>query len=171
MRVLTVRQPWSWAIAHGTKDIENRTGGPNRWRYRGPIAVHAGSGWSARGRTDQRVVRDWQHIVPGPFGLTAPQRVAGLLIHPSISRPEHAHRIVFGAVVALAELVDAHPAMGCCEPWGESTYLDAAGQLRTDVVHLVLENRRPLPGDGVPAAGRLGLWRPDPDLLAELVDA
>ena len=24
MRVLTVRQPWAWAIIHGGKDVENR---------------------------------------------------------------------------------------------------------------------------------------------------
>ena len=24
MRVLTVRQPWAWAIIHGQKDVENR---------------------------------------------------------------------------------------------------------------------------------------------------
>lgn len=25
MRILTVRQPWAWAIIHGGKDVENRT--------------------------------------------------------------------------------------------------------------------------------------------------
>lgn len=40
MRILTVRQPWAWAIIHAEKDIENRQrslGG-----YRGPVAIHAG---------------------------------------------------------------------------------------------------------------------------------
>lgn len=39
VRVLTVRQPWAWAIIHGGKDIENRSRalGP----YRGPVAIHA----------------------------------------------------------------------------------------------------------------------------------
>lgn len=46
MRVLTVRQPWAWAIIHGGKDVENRTrniAGP----YRGPVAIHAGLGVSS----------------------------------------------------------------------------------------------------------------------------
>ena len=40
MRILTVKQPWAWAIIHGQKDVENRTKslGP----YRGPVAIHAG---------------------------------------------------------------------------------------------------------------------------------
>lgn len=39
MRILTVRQPWAWAIIHGQKDVENRS-----WltTYRGPVAIHAG---------------------------------------------------------------------------------------------------------------------------------
>jgi hypothetical protein len=40
MKVLTVKQPWAWAIIHGGKDIENRG-----WRtlYKGPLAIHAGA--------------------------------------------------------------------------------------------------------------------------------
>lgn len=39
MRVLSVQQPWAWAIVHGPKRIENRT-----WatEYRGPLLIHAG---------------------------------------------------------------------------------------------------------------------------------
>lgn len=38
MRVLSVRQPWAWAIIHADKRAENRT-----WmtHYRGPLAIHA----------------------------------------------------------------------------------------------------------------------------------
>jgi hypothetical protein len=37
--VLTIRQPWAWAIFHAGKDVENR-----RWstKYRGRLYVHAG---------------------------------------------------------------------------------------------------------------------------------
>lgn len=39
LRVLSVRQPWAWAILHAGKDIENRS-----WTtaHRGLIAIHAG---------------------------------------------------------------------------------------------------------------------------------
>ena len=38
MQVLSVRQPWAWAIARGYKEVENRT-----WdtTYRGVLAIHA----------------------------------------------------------------------------------------------------------------------------------
>ena len=37
-RVLSIRQPWAWAISRGHKKVENRT-----WRtsYRGVIYIHA----------------------------------------------------------------------------------------------------------------------------------
>ncbi|MBK8256457.1 MAG: ASCH domain-containing protein [Polyangiaceae bacterium] len=39
MKVLTIRQPWAWAIIWAGKDIENRTWNTH---YRGPLAIHAG---------------------------------------------------------------------------------------------------------------------------------
>jgi hypothetical protein len=42
MRAVTVRQPWAWAIAHGFKDIENRSWAP-RLDPGEVIAVHAGA--------------------------------------------------------------------------------------------------------------------------------
>jgi hypothetical protein len=41
MRVITVRQPWAWAIIHGGKDVENRVRNI-AGNYRGPVAIHAG---------------------------------------------------------------------------------------------------------------------------------
>ena len=38
MKALSIRQPWSWLIAAGYKDIENRTWHTN---YRGKFYVHA----------------------------------------------------------------------------------------------------------------------------------
>lgn len=39
IRLLSVRQPWAWALIHGGKDVENRS-----WRtnYRDLLAIHAG---------------------------------------------------------------------------------------------------------------------------------
>lgn len=39
MMALSIRQPWAWLIAHGYKDVENRTW----WTgYRGKFLIHAG---------------------------------------------------------------------------------------------------------------------------------
>ena len=39
MKILSVQQPWAWAILHAGKNVENRT-----WptKYRGPLLIHAG---------------------------------------------------------------------------------------------------------------------------------
>jgi len=38
LKVLTIRQPWAWAVIYAGKDVENR-----RWQtsYRGPLLIHA----------------------------------------------------------------------------------------------------------------------------------
>jgi ASCH domain-containing protein len=38
VQLLSVRQPWAWAIARGRKRVENRTWAPS---YRGPVAIYA----------------------------------------------------------------------------------------------------------------------------------
>lgn len=38
MQLLSVRQPWAWAIARGRKPVENRDWAPS---YRGPVAIYA----------------------------------------------------------------------------------------------------------------------------------
>ncbi|MHB1472397.1 MAG: ASCH domain-containing protein [Dermatophilaceae bacterium] len=55
--VLTVQQPWAWAIAQGTKRVENRG---RRTMHRGMLAIHAGQ------RTDpsaRRFMAD-RHVIP-----------------------------------------------------------------------------------------------------------
>lgn len=46
VRMLTVRQPWAWAIVHAGKNVENR-----RWStdYRGRLLIHAGREVDPRG--------------------------------------------------------------------------------------------------------------------------
>ncbi|RKT31139.1 hypothetical protein DEU34_3076 [Microbacterium sp. AG1240] len=41
MRILTVRQPWAWAIIHAGKNVENRSRNIAGF-YRGPVLIHAG---------------------------------------------------------------------------------------------------------------------------------
>lgn len=140
LKMISVRQPWASAIASGAKLVENRsTGFPKS--YRGLLAIHASKTWSHRGARDPRIRELW------PEGTY-------------VDLPR-------GAVVAVAELVDAHPAAACCAPWGEETYVDASGELRREVTHLVLEDVQRLVNP-IPARGALGLWTPDEDLALEL---
>lgn len=91
VKALTVQQPWAWAIFRG-KNIENRT---QLWKYRGPLAIHAGLCESERGLDDRRI--RYQTSLNGIIG------------------PLH-----FGKIIGVVDLVDVHPNTGCCRPWGES---------------------------------------------------
>jgi hypothetical protein len=157
VRAITVRQPWAWAIAAGHKLVENRSQGT---KYRGPLIIHAGKQWSDRGRQDSRVVEVWKAAGYPMWPATA-RHSGGVAMQRALTP--------LGEVIAVAQLVDSHPDAGCCRPWGESSYTEGDGKLRTAVHHLVLEDVRALEF-GTPARGALGLWRPDVDLVRWLTE-
>jgi hypothetical protein len=89
MKALTVQQPWAWAIAHGGKDVENRTWSTS---HRGPLAIHAGKSYD----------RATDGLVAG---------LAGVAALPTLST-------VRGAIVAVAHLAGVHIYGHCqCSPW------------------------------------------------------
>lgn len=149
MKALTVQQPWAWAILHG-KDIENRT---QLWKYRGPLAIHAGARESERGFFDARIITAAQEsdsVGPGSFyGTNLPTA------------------LTFSAILGVVDLVDCHPDAGCCQPWGEQSYVEHGGRERRRITHLVLENPREL-AVPIPCKGALGLWTPPADVLDRL---
>ncbi|MCF6467326.1 hypothetical protein FAF44_02715 [Nonomuraea sp. MG754425] len=132
MKAITIWQPWSWAIAANLKPVENRT---RATQHRGEIAIHAGKHWDEIGAADWRIMGAARSEVP----LAADDP-----------------RFVFGAIIAVAELVDvtrAGPA-----PWAEP------GQ-----VHWLLAGVRPL-AEPVPCRGRQSLWEVPPDVEAAVLD-
>lgn len=86
MKVLSVRQPWAWAIIHGGKDVENRTW---RSRHRGPLLIHA-----AR-TVDYDDTEDMVRLVQATTGED-PDRIWG----------RYTVGLRVGAVVGVAEMVD-----------------------------------------------------------------
>jgi len=92
IRVLTVHQPYAWAIMQpGGKNIENRSAA---WKFRGALAIHAGLQWSPRGFVEISTILDYDLLLSGP----ASRR---------------------GAILGVVDLVDAHREQdGCCAPWG-----------------------------------------------------
>lgn len=89
---LTVHQPWAELIAAGAKRVENRS-----WRtgVRGPIAIHAAS------RTNAEAWSAW--LLPYVREAHPPAADFARL------RPAESG-LPFGAIVAVAELVDIVPA-------------------------------------------------------------
>lgn len=145
-----MQQPWAWAIFHG-KTIENRT---QQWKYRGPLAIHAGTRWSEHGGASELVDEAWQAAY---FGAESPAAAV------RTSRVWTAR----GEILGVVDLVDAHPSAGCCTPWGETSYVEHGGRERRHIVHLVLENPRLL-SEPIPCKGALGLWTPPADIAERL---
>jgi hypothetical protein len=98
MRVLTIRNPWAWAIFHG-KDVENR---PRNLagEYRGPVAIHAGLSFA--------------ESVPLGGPLQDALDAAGPV--PSFYA---------GQIIGVVDLVDVHHCFNAdtnfegCSPWAE----------------------------------------------------
>ncbi len=165
MKALTVQQPWAWAIIQGGKNVENRT---QLWKYRGPLAIHAGLSWADNGERDHRVrgiVAD--HIVQ------ADENAARDWLR---NRKMPRDFMAFGAIIGTVDLVDIHTATeDCyfahpCYYWGDlHDGRDVRGRFQSPrrITHLVLENPRPL-ADPIPCKGALGLWTPPADVLERL---
>lgn len=151
MRILTVRQPWAWAIVHGGKDVENRVRNI-AGDYRGPVAIHAAIGKTAElNEAQERLLLD--HDVDGKVD-------AWLGGEP----------IEGGVIIGVVDLVDVHTASviggcgrmdnhcaehpnGCrhhCSPWAMGPAPEGWYQ------HLVLANPRPL-AEPIPYRGSQGL--------------
>ena len=160
--VLTIRQPWCWAIVHGGKPVENRS-----WHtaYRGPLWLHAGarSRWDPDGAENLLVRQAWHRYlnehVPGWPGLP----------FSDVELNRKTTLMPFGAVSALAQVTDCHHATACPRyrpdaPWPLCSPWSARGQF-----HIELAKVRPL-AEPVPCRGALGLWRL-PDDVEKLVRA
>ena len=150
MKALTVRQPWAWAIAHGTKRTENR---PRRMSYRGSLWLHAGarSRWDPAAESSPLVLGDWAQYrhdhVPGWPGLPDSDVTLG----------RKTTLMPFGAVVAQVTVTGCHWWEDCkagderpaamCSPWA------VRGQF-----HIELANAVRLLAAPVPCKGALSLW-------------
>lgn len=152
MRVLTVRQPWAWAIVHGGKDVENRVRNI-AGDYRGPVAIHAGLSTGSWNESE-----------------TALQ-----LVHLRTGEDARRHVLlgVRGAIIGVVDLCGVHESKGdgcgtrkgtarlgelipLCSEWSEPW-----------AHHLVLANPRPL-AEPIPFKGALGLRHLDDDTTARI---
>lgn len=148
MRVMTVRQPWAWAIIHGGKDVENRVRNI-AGAYRGPVAIHVAQTWDGE-CWDKPLVCAAHVEARSSDGLSLPEREWGVM------DPQRGHII---GVVDLVAVHSPHPGEGAfrgdtCSPWAEP-----------DSHHLELANPRPLT-ELIPFRGSLGLRSLPPDVVA-----
>lgn len=155
MRILTVRQPWAWAIIHGGKDVENRVRNI-AGDYRGAIAIHAAKvddpeAWRRLVKTN---LAAWGRAMESPRSLVG-GAILGVVnltaVHecrPSQTRSFSGLPVCFDSETPIGEV---------CSTWAEvGTY------------HLELENPRPL-SEPIPYKGALGLRRLDDDTSARIL--
>ncbi|RUQ07035.1 hypothetical protein D8M34_06075 [Microbacterium sp. HSID17254] len=156
MRILTVRQPWAWAIVHGGKDVENRprniTGG-----YRGPVAIHAGLTYDKGSHERSRTLREAQDRAAASAG--AEVFPGGYLWDFDEPDPRKQWSLP-GAIIGVVDLVGVHHWANCLNPVrpeDESTWTGCSSWAEPlNAYHLVLANPRPLV-EPIPYTGALGL--------------
>lgn len=160
MRILTVRNPWAWAIIHGGKDVENRVRNiAGNWR--GTIAIHVAlkEDVNAFSNLDSETLPALDAAADEWLGTLTAKQAQRLVSVP--------WRWGFGAIIGVVELVDVHWSgmecsrgsvacheYGLCSPWAEAYQH-----------HLELANPRPLV-EPIPFRGALGLRRLPDDVAA-----
>jgi hypothetical protein len=154
MQALTVKVPWSFAIAHGSKRVENRSWPPPSSLTE--LAIHAGarSGWDDAGEFSPLVIGAWRDYV-----VTLPADNAAL----PWPRKESLH-LDFSAVVAVVTVTGWHHPFDLPYDSGRCSEWAVAGQF-----HWQLGNVRTLAAP-VPCGGHQKLW-PLPDEVESAVRA
>lgn len=117
MRIITVRQPWAWAIIHANKTIENRRTNIDG-NYTGLVAIHAAL-------NDDDSVLEPEHPM------------AGLILAPCPHNRDPRHNqytchwcshvrprrwLDQGTIIGITNLTSTHHATTCalgCSPWAE----------------------------------------------------
>jgi len=149
MRVLTVRQPWAWAIIYAGKDIENRTRNV-AGDYRGPLAIHVATKYATEG-LDLRALDDacdrWHDALDADCN-------------------HHPWQADVGAIIGVVDLVGVHESgagfdhktrkVQACSPWAD-----------WEGWHLELANARQL-AQPIPYRGGLGLRRLPADITEQI---
>lgn len=96
MKVLSIRQPWAWAIIYANKDIENRT---QRRMFRGDFYVHA-TKWGNSSEFDAAC-----EFIHSNSGLYVPSR----------------SQLLIGGIIGVSHItdcVDYHESTWFEGPWG-----------------------------------------------------
>jgi hypothetical protein len=169
VKAITVQQPWAWAIAEGHKPVENRG---QVTHHLGPIAIHAGLKVADASLPDREACVALDRA-GGRGNVWDPRRFPPPLRPASTMLPT----LAVGAVIAVAELVDCHPAVSipampghpehtCCAPWGDALYETKRGPVTA--WHLVLTDVKRL-REPVPCRGEVRVpWELPEDVAAEV---
>lgn len=139
IRVLSLTQPWASLVDVGAKKIETRS-----WytQYRGPLAIHASKGFPLWAR---------EFCVRLAFGRALDD--GGIY---------STDELPLGAILAVCRLVDCR---SIDDTWSPDETERQFGDYSPMRWAWMLADVRRLP-EPIPARGKLGLWVPEPDVLA-----
>lgn len=104
MKALSIKQPWASLIAHGIKDIENRTWKTN---FRGRIYIHASAKWDERAKGN-----DASKLLTSIQYNSIPHKVHGLFLDQGIIVKDS--EIPLSAIIGEVDIVDCvinHPSI------------------------------------------------------------
>lgn len=162
MRILTVRQPWAWAIIHGGKDVENRSRNI-AGDYRGPVAIHAAM--TLDDPADPRIGAAIRRLYVEPRrGIDEVPSIAGCDDPWLTNSPWFGYR---GGIIGVADLIDVHHVDDCASisAWRVTQTERCSSWAEPNSWHLRLANPRPLP-EPIPYKGALGLRELPPEVEA-----
>lgn len=137
IRIMSVMQPWAWAICRAGKNVENRSRNI-AGDYRGPVLIHAGQKFDEEGAEvcAELAGLDYKHDPRSAFPKVATSA---------------------GGIVGIAQLDDVILTRAQEREWKAKSKWYAGG------IGLVLSHQKPLPF--APLRGQLGLWTIETDLL------
>lgn len=147
MKILSIRQPWAWAVIHAGKDVENRS-----WptKVRGRVLVHA-----SLHRTTEFDRDTVLSILAGPPFHHSSQWIdtaLGVGVAGARTGFDALARQPTGGIIGSVEIVDCvseHTSLWFAGPFG-----------------FVLRDPRPLPF--IPLRGRLGFFDAPAELVARI---
>jgi hypothetical protein len=147
VKALSIRQPWTWAILHAGKDIENRVWGE---RYPGlrearalqasgaPFLIHASTGMTAD---------EYEDFIDTAHAISRVKPFNGLVLPPAASLP----RGVIVGQARIAAIAHEHSS-----PW----FFGPIGLVLADVKALPI----------TPMKGALSFFEVSKDIVAKLME-
>lgn len=132
MKALTIRQPWASLVAHGIKDVENRS-----WstRFRGKFLIHSAKVFDTNAKLTKKQVEEcvnkgvlkrnddgsWDWLIDFPRGVILGECELADIKPPAINSDDESiwkEDIAFGLVIKNAKLLEKPiPANGSLGFW------------------------------------------------------
>ncbi len=148
MKTLSIKQPWASLIAHGIKDIENRTWKTN---HRGKIYIHASASDKLMKTKPIDIMTENQIEVMSKYLRETKKEVFSKI-----------ERNIYSCIIGEVEIIDCvinHPSI-----WAEKTFIHQANESNPDVdddviiYNWVLENPILYDKPILNVKGKLSLW-------------